>query len=218
MGTELEILNERANRFMLFYIPYELFPNLNDEQKKQAEDDLFFGRLYLYKQDDIIVDFEKGLNQINLFSKKGLLENNLLRLIEIEEKGGNKSFYFLLEKYVSRIKGWEYIFEWLNNNAENNIVDLSISNKNLLQFQLDTTRLHLREIESHFGKKDNIASEDPESIFFENKGLVIAKGKTVHDFIKEKNDNDKKRQPLITNAEADRYLLETIFNVDNIYH
>lgn len=214
MKTELEILNERANRFMLFYIPYELFPDLNDEQKKQAEDELFFGKLYLYKQDNIIVDFEKGLNQVNLLSKKSIFENNLLRLIEIEENGGQKSFNFLIEKYVSRIKGWEYIYEWLNNNVDNNIVDVSVSDKNLLQFQLDITKDHLREIESRFGKKNNITSEEPKSIFLENKDLVVANGKTVYDFFKEQSDTSKKRQPLITNEDADRYLLETIFDIE----
>jgi len=219
METELEILNERANRLTLFFIPYQLFPEFTDEQRKQAEDELFFGTLYLYKQGKIIVNFEKDFNQINLLSKKDLLANNILRLIEINEKGKKESFNFLLDKYASRIKGWEYIYDWLNNNAENNIVDLNASNKALLQFQLDITKVHLREIESRFGISDNIPSEQPENIFIENKDLVFTNGKTVHDIVKEKNDNSelvnksKKRKTLISNEDADKYLLKTIFNI-----
>jgi len=215
MNTDLEILNERANRLTLFYFPYQLFPNLTDEEKKQLESEQIFGELYLYQKKKQTIIIKNSLSNIELFNKKDILDNNILKLIEIKEKGKDKSFSFILERYISRIKGWEYIHDWLNNNFNNNIVGDQESKKYLFQFQLDTFRTHLEEIQQHFKIQKNIPTESYNNIVFDDVSFLTSKNKTLKKIIDKNSKSNKKKKPkvYVTNEDADQYLLKTVFNI-----
>jgi len=93
-------------------------------------------------------------------------------------------------------------------NIDNYVVSLNVSIKSWLQFQLNIPRNHLSEIESHFGKTEDIPSEKPD-----NKSLKRNDWQFVKHVTKITHHKAIKRQLLLTDDRADRYRLETIFNV-----
>jgi hypothetical protein len=176
--------------------------------------------------DDVIKDSTKILNKGNILSK------NMFELLSIKSSLKTHEFDYILEKYHTVAEYHFYITDWLVKNLDkkmSNKVDKTMSG--LFKIQLSISKNHFEELIKHFYPTKDLI---PKGIFnimemikelfpnlLEKFSISDAQSASVTvkiDVAKDKKANIKvdkptKKKPLITNEEADIYLLENIFNV-----
>ena len=164
--------------------------------------------------------------------KSGGLEKNIFELLEKRSQSEHSEFQYVLNKYFEQAWCILYITNWLNNNLSE-IVPINDKIKGLFHIQYlhhkkhfetllklfypskDTIPLdsfnaahiietYFNDITKIFEKTNNITSNDSISITQSEKPLNnINGGGVIH-----------KKEPLITQKEAEKDLLKTIFNIE----
>ena len=178
------------------------------------------------------IEYPKERKQMLTIAKGSDLEKNTFSLLERKRDATITEFNFILDKYFEQVEFLVYVTNWMNNNL-NEILQVNDSIKGLFQIQSNNYNKHLHTLLRHFypdkrripqskfnaikiiekyypdiTKPDYLKSEVIKSRINNSvQEIEIAKNKTAA-------AKKAKKQPLITEKEAESILLERIFNVD----
>ncbi|MGB3608521.1 MAG: hypothetical protein WA775_14455 [Psychroserpens sp.] len=216
MRTELDILNRQLMKLLVFYVPYELFQNLTENEIKLFEENLIFKTIYIYKDKQDIIKYENPILAMDIFGKSKLYEDNTFRLLQLKDNMSKNAFDYVFRKYLNKLDGFNYIVKWLYLNLPSNFSQLAKSDIALFKFQSDSCENHLKELKSLFNSKDTNVPYNLKKILIENKGVFSQVSNSVDDNSEKlttKRKVNEKPKKLITDHEADIFLLKTIFNV-----
>ncbi|MDO7173906.1 hypothetical protein [Mariniflexile sp. AS56] len=224
-SLEMEALLNRIYLPTVFYFPHELFPNLSPETKKVLEEYHFFEELGVLKADGEVSSLNQGIHSLELFKKDTILESNLFELLETKERLKSQSFGVLLERYLLNVKAWIFAYKWLHENFSKQIPKDSDNYLPLFEYQSVVLEKHLTSLKQYFKFDDQggLGSNELADVLLENKA-VFPLNKTVVDDIVEAskgvkqletlNPVKKQKKPLLlTNSQADDFLLKTVFNI-----
>ncbi|MDT0554120.1 hypothetical protein [Urechidicola vernalis] len=217
----------------LFYIPdNEIIGNAIEESNA----DVFQN----YLDQVILMDWKKGPLmfaknelQFNEYVKISLLEKNVLKLIERKEKLTSTSFDFIFEKYYNQVRAITFICVWLNDESRlNQLDDNSIAMMKSFELQYKLYEQHLLSLEGAFRKKGVAMQLQPTSNIELQLPILLDQLKTIEtnqiannkiveylvattkkSEIKNKGNSKKPKSILITESEAEEFLLATVFGI-----
>lgn len=224
-SQEMEGLLKRIYLPSVFYFPEELFPNLSLETKQALEAYRFFEDMGILKIDGKVSSIHQVINSLELYRKEVVLESNLFQLLEMKERLKEKTFGFLMGRYLSNVQAWMYAYSWLFENLEKQILQVTETHKSLFEYQKVVLTKHMADLKLHFelhNYSDSTKTE-PVNVLLENKKSFPFEESLIDDVVEasagnkqiEKQKQYKKvnKKVLLTVEEADEYLLKTIFRV-----
>mgnify|MGYP000654571356 CR=1 FL=1 len=200
----------------IFYVPESIIPNITEEMK---QDLMTFGvtnTLVVIKANGEQKLYENCIPAIELLNKEKHLENNIFQLYKFKELQED-AFEYILGLYLKHVASYEYIYDWLLNNLDDNIEDATAEHKAHFQMQFAAIRTHGIKFTECFGQKKQpapkLVQESISSVSEDIKVLQTVTGISKPTKTKVKTPR-KKKKVLISFEEADKYLLETVFKVD----
>lgn len=221
---EMESLLKRIYMPTVFYFPKALFPNLSPETKKELKEYHFFEDLGIIKSNGEVGPLKKAFNALEIYKKDGVLEVNIFQLLEMKDRLNGEAFYFLLDKYLSHVKSWVYAYNWLLENFDKQIPKTSKNQKPLFEHQCTILDNHLAKLNQKFQFNfNNTSAINLVDVLSKNKS-VFPFNKSIYDSLKgsvkkidvdhqNKTTKQNKKQLLLTEKEADEFLLKTVFNM-----
>ncbi|MFL1012091.1 hypothetical protein [Flavisericum labens] len=223
-GKHMEELLKRIYMPSVFYFPKALFPNLSAETRQMLDVYGFFEDTGILKANGDVGSITTPVNALEIYKKEDVLNGNLFQLLEIKEGHQNKSFGFLFEKYLSQVKTWAGVYDWLLNNLEKQIPQEYHGQKPLFEYQCIVLDKHLTMLDQEFQFNiDETATTNVVDILAENEAILPISGLLSNDLQasrsgeainkKQKVTKPSKKPLLLTEQEADEYLLERVFNV-----
>ena len=224
-SKEMESLLKRIYMPSVFYFPYELFPNLSPEIIKELEDYKFFEDFGVLKANGEVGLLRRPTNTLEIFKKSEILEGNIFQLLEMKERLKEPSFNFLLEKYISNVKVWIYVYKWLFDNIDKQILESDKKQKSLFEYHCVILTNHLEQLNLKFHFKSNeittadivgvLANDNKilplDQSLFQNLQEGVKKEELIN--TKHKVSKQTKKHLLLSEKQADSYLLKTVFNV-----
>lgn len=224
-SSEMKELLNRIYMPSVFYYPKDLLSDLSQETKKALEEFQIFEDVGIIKANGDSGSLSMSMNALEIFKKDGVLEGNVFQLLELKERLGSDSFVFLLDNYLSNVKVWIKVYKNLLKNFDKQFNETSLNEKSLFEYQITTLDNHLIILNEKF--KFNL--KDPATT---NSIDILSKNEKVFSFDKSVNNNIKagvkqlnqnkeyktgkklEKQILLTEKEADDYLLKTVFSIN----
>ncbi|WP_418602806.1 hypothetical protein [Hwangdonia sp.] len=221
---EMEALLKRIYMPSVFYFPKALFPNLSAETKKMLMEYRFFEDIGIIKTNEDIRSLRIPTNALEIYKKDNVLEGNLFQLLEMKDRLGRESFRFLFDKYLSNVKAWIFGYKRLLENFDSCMPKTSKNKKIFFEYQCRALDDHLIKLNQKFQFNfKNTKTTNLIDVLSKHKSVFPFNKSIHHSLIRsiEKNDNEKeretkkpiKKQLLLTEKEADEFLLKTVFNV-----
>jgi hypothetical protein len=164
--------------------------------------------------------------------KKKILETNLFKLLEGKEKLKNDQFDFFIKMYLEKVNFCLQISKWLNNNLVMYRLEMNEEVKSAFQFQHDFFQQHSKHLNKYFSSSEKLTTQAPidvaqfiEKNFKELKESLSNQsdnGKVIIDneaqnILKGEQKREVKAQMkkpiIITEQEADKFILKRVFKV-----
>lgn len=226
---------------LIFFIPDKDIPSDFIDSFKHLDTQKLFNEVLVFDNQNGPVFYEKGRGYRRTLLKGVELDKNIFKLLEKKSGTNQYEFNYVLEKYFEQVGCLFFIANWLNNNLQL-IIQLDQTAIGLFKIQQTYYKKHLAALIKHFypDKKEipqgnfnvlkaiekyfpNIIEQykDKEKIIPPSPQVPIQNDQ-LPDFDKENGITDLNKhlpkveikQPLITEMEAERLLLEAVFNLD----
>lgn len=223
-SKEMEELLKRIYMPSVFYFPIELFPDLSTETKKELDKYQFFEELGILKANGEVEPLKRAANTLEIGKKDGVLEANVFQLLETKERLKRESFVFLLDRYLSYVKTWIYAYNWLLSNFDKQFTETDKKLKSLFEYQCVVLDNHLKILNQKFQfNYSNTPTTNLVDILSKNKEMLPL-GQSLNNDLKgsvkkvevkadQKSVKQNKKKLLLTEKQADDFLLKTVFNV-----
>ncbi|MCX7551842.1 hypothetical protein [Xanthomarina sp. F2636L] len=211
-------LSSRLYKPLIFYIPRKFWVEMDGEKWNDKEFDALFDTVVLMKTDGSNKALQNGSSNYYLLSKTAELDRNIYALLEMRSKLDEDSFQFLAKKYCLDVAFYKRVSAWMLDHIQEDIPDAN--KETLLSFELQKTAFenHWEYLQKHFVPSAEIKRNIPEV------NLTAEDFEIIQDLVgnplqsKSENKNSpkttkKEKKILITEEAAEKFLLETVFNV-----
>lgn len=230
-------LNKNLFEELLFYIPEHLIADELLIENNLLELKKYFQTVIYMDRMKGPVLLEESKSKLNMILRTSFLEKNIFILLKKKDKESKATFNFILEKYVNQIQGYCFVSKWMADNIETTVVkDLNTKAINSFKEQSECYRIHLADIKSHFQNEeivvlrestvsnDSIEEYIPK-LMEQIQSLdekIDMKTALLDSIVKEvtseavKSNPEKvaqKKKLLISQNEADEFILRTVFNL-----
>jgi hypothetical protein len=215
-NKDIEGLINGLYRPSIFYIPAVLFPKISEELKQKFKDYRVTNELAILKQTGDTCYIEQCIPLIELLHKESSLENNLFQLHKFKDQLKQVSFKFILDNYMKHVSACTYVYSWLYDHVLDVIENLTEDQKQLFDLQYRLINKHQECLENAFLVEKPIAIEHIEELIATHTHIFKDRkfNELLTDINKEKdNSKQNNKKLLLTDLEADTYLLKTVFNV-----
>ena len=218
MNNKQRELTSSLYKPLIFYIPRKFWVEMDGEKWNDKEYDTLFDTVVLMKIDGSNNILNNGASSYYLLEKTAELDKNTYELLEMRTKLDSDSFHFLAKKYFMNVEFYKRISAWMLDHVQEDIPD--VNKETLLSFELQKTAFenHWNYIHKHFVPsakiKTNVSDADLTTKDFNIiQDLVGNPLESKSKNKKNPNTTKKEKKILITGEEAEKFLLETVFNV-----
>lgn len=186
------------------------------------------------------MEYEKGRNHKYIFLKRSKLEQSIFRLVEKRSEVKKHEFKYVLNKYFELVDTFLYLTNWMNNNLTK-FIEVENTVIGLFHIQFEYFKKHYEELISNFYPNKEVI---PKGVFDAHKIIdnyfpdisprlepvkttllskLKAKEKIDENILvinantKDITDNQigkKDKKALVTEQEAEKILLQTLFNIN----
>ena len=218
-------LRQNLYKPFIFYIPKSLIPEEKKALWKEEKYAVYFNMVTLIDSQGFDSELKEKASYHKMMIKSAVLDENMFMLIEKNGSLKEEQFRFFLAKYMEHVNFVVYISDWMSRNVVIHIKDLSEETKNSFQLQAQVFLKHFEDLRSNIlttrqviPKKEVNVLEFIENDLVEIKdALNLSKdSKSTYkaiEFNKELPPRKlKKILPLLTDEEAEEFLLKTVFN------
>ncbi len=213
---------------LYFFIPEkEIRPDIVEEMTAITKY-IHLNKVYVLDHHKGPIEYSKERNAIDTTLKGNKLEKNIFTLLE--KKGNTKphEFNYVLNKYFELVSVLFYITDWMNAHADEHVTTVICPN-GLLHLQFFNFKKHFETIIKEFYPSEEAI---PQGSFNAHKMIEtyfsdISKGfKPIATIVVDKpmslnlpNNTQKAtiiktKKPLLTEVEAEKLLLKTIFGIE----
>jgi len=237
MTLEENFAKLRVNIFksFIFYIPENLIPEDNEELRSNTNFVNALNKIILIKDINSIYELKNQHSLYYILQKKSILDTNLFTLLEKKEVLSKNQFSFFIEKYMELIKFCVIVSDWMNKNLNTFISTPTKEVKNSFQYQSDYFSKHfeylkkhffqinrniqdrnidiLQQIETNFPELNNTLTTKFKTDVFQNNKKKNIENNSDYLNTKKESCKKKKKTSIITETEAEYYLLKNVFNV-----
>lgn len=217
-------IRDNLTKSYIFYLPDSLMKSFEQMSiLKSIPADAFNQLGVIDSNQKISLDYKK-VDFISMMNKVGILDENMYTLFQAKEDLKDIQFNFLIEKYIDFLDSHCFLTGWMYSNISSFITPVSEETINLFRMQSEFLEQHYTKVRKHFnldpkGRELNVKSivDHYKEKFNDAKFSVKVPSKIPNVPIKEtiqtKPRAKKKKPVLITDEDADRFLLETVFHV-----
>lgn len=217
MNDTFTIIRDNLTRAYIFYVPESLYHELQNSLLKDIIPIDATNTITFMDSDRNISTKITPVNKVQIISKGNILEENIFLLLDAQAKLNLEQFGYLLKKYRNHLDTHTYITNWMANNINKFFKDVSDVFKNMFITQSNTFKEHHDLIITKFGfveskLRSNRFKEKFASPDFKFTIPNLVKGKVENKTSKPR----KNKTVIISDDEADAFLLESVFNVELI--
>lgn len=206
-----EKLNNRITYPILLYMPTYLDKLLSEKKDFEVLRNLF-GFLLAVQSDEENFIANEDSNMLFMMDKAKILNRNLFDLMDAKANLSEEQFEFLLSKYKDQLDAFAFIAETLKLDITSSKNKVLKKHKGYIIYQATTFYQHQLEVEKQFPTSQKSSyTIDLKSLIF-NSQQLSNKATGVEQQISNKPPTKKKRV-IITNEEADSYLLQSVFHL-----
>ena len=222
LNKDMQDLMENIKRSLIFYIPRNLFSNMQQKHLDELEHIGFLNTLfYLNAMGD-----SKPVNHdgeyVKLLSKDVILKSNVFQLLELKSILDKNAFHYLLDDYIKELDSNITFTDAIRKEAKSNTINYESHIQGYLDLQYNQLVAHKDEMTQKFGSWKSEFENERIVSFIKKLMPQLDQSKTAKNTLVETNYTDKakgmiKRKhkvELPKVADVDNYLLETVFNVD----
>lgn len=196
---------------MLLYLPKYLTDVFKVNKKLNVFENLV-GILFCFENEDYNFVLDDNSNLVFLMNKAKYIERNMFDLIDAKETLKSKQFQFLLTKYKTQVDLWTFASALLQKDIETTTSALFVQNKGYINYQATILQQHQNNLEEHFEECERTIDDfDLKSLLLKN--IEKEKNKATENQQKSNKKPRLKKQPIISDSEADAYLLKHVFKV-----
>ena len=202
----------------IFYVPKSIIT--------EGDNTNFCNIIILLDNKGFDSELKDQLSNHKMIAKRAVLNDNIFKLIEKSGSLKDEQFKFFLEKYMEHVHFVVYVSDWMQRHVEIDIKDLREETKKAFQSQAAAFLKHLEDLNSEIlGTGLTILKQEVDVLkFIENDLWDIKNALNLNNDSKVKIDKAekenvstakkaKKKRPLLTDADAEAFLLESVFNV-----
>lgn len=215
---------------LLFFIPEKDLPKGSMDIFGGGELKKLFNKVLVMDTESGPMEHRKERNNKNVLLKGAKLDGNIYELLEKKKGTEPTNFNYVLEKYYEQVECLYFISNWMNINL-NQLPQADTNVKGLFHIQFSYYEKHLETFIDHFYPNREAIPKGHFDIaqiiraHLQNNSkpyieISGEKGENRPNFIQGKTVIGKaslkkvKKQPLITEKEAEDILLKNIFNLD----
>ena len=213
------------------YIPEDVLLTIDNNVQSYL-----FNKVILIKQDGAGYDTQYHNPLMELYSKKSNLDQNIIKLFDLQKNTVKNQYDFLIQRYLQEVDVYIFIYQWFYDNlhlCDHNITkDIKESfrlQKAVLEEHLQELNKHCFVIEAPLKKQENILLDFIENSIPELKDLLKSKNdensskkeeqslenssQLKNDKVHLKNKEKKGKPKLVTEQQAEAFLLEKVFKI-----
>ncbi|MBR9846862.1 MAG: hypothetical protein GYB35_12510 [Algicola sp.] len=202
---------------VIFYLPERLFPNLPPDVIKGFEAISLLNTLFLIDEKGTPGPIDGSIKYVTLLGKPKILKSNIFQLLEMKSNLNKDTFLYLLNDYNKEVSTWVSATEVIKNDALHETVNYAKTLQSYLDLQYQCLRDHQLELNSKFGEwKSDVEFERISKVFKKSSSINSKSNVSLKASVEDKRKTTirlNKSKSLISDEEADKYLLNTIFNV-----
>lgn len=226
LNNEIQNLISTVHKPSIFYMPERLFPNLDANTIEQFEGIGFLNTLLIIDANGDPHPIKSGIEYFALLRKPKILKSNVLQLIEMKSKLDKEAFLYLLKDYTNEVDTWVSTSEVIRNEAKIEAKNYLTTMQSYLDLQHHSLKEHQTELKAQFGKWKTKVELDRIAKFFRKTSINISQpnnkleksfnNNKIGDTVDKKNNvqaKSQKKKTHLSNEDADKYLLKTVFNV-----
>lgn len=226
LNKDMQDLTGTVHKPIMFYLPERLFPNIDSNVIKQFEEIGLLNTLFIIDEKGNPQPIKNGVEYLKLLKKPKILKSNVFQLLEMKANLDESTFLYLLKDYTKEVDTWVSATEVIKNEAKIETRNYAYTMQSYLDLQHEVLQEHQAELKNQFGKWKHKIEFERISKLFRKTPTHIPKSKEEqkkssievkvgHDVEKHSVIETKlqKKRVYISNEEADKYLLKTVFNV-----
>ena len=220
MNETFNFILDNLIRSYIYYVPKSFY---NDLQKTEYKDLLAYTDVntVAFIDKDKNPTLNKSLfNNIDIITKSKLLQENTFLLLEAQSLLDLEQFGYLLKTYREHLDIHTHITDWMSNNIAKDIIHATDDLKNMFNIQSAHFKSHQEEIQKKFGAVESQLKGIELNNYFKEKFASPDFKHSLMTFFKRTDNLDnhtkksrKKKKVIISDEEADAFLLESVFNV-----
>jgi hypothetical protein len=236
LETIFEELRHNLFRSYVFYLPGKLVEEAPIREEQLIKLAPLFDTILYIDTELVLNSYKQQPLQFELQQKRELLNKNTFKLLLQKDIQKPYQFDFLIKEYIKYVEFNLVATKWLLQQLDRYLPNTTKEIKIVLQLQCDCFKKHQQDIDQHLKLEKQLPNENINLLEFVsnnfkdlndkisniqiNKPIATAVSTTVDvAAMAEKSANPsnstqkKKKTPLITDEEARKYLLKTVFNV-----
>ncbi|OUR90914.1 hypothetical protein A9Q87_13340 [Flavobacteriales bacterium 34_180_T64] len=214
MTATFDIIRDNLTRWYLFYVPDTLKEHSKTIAMLSSITPEHYNTVAYFEEEfKNSIDLEQ-LDHGKIITKGTILDQNMFTLFEAKETYDASQFKFLIEKYKEFLDTHCYITKWLYDNLPKFIKETPEDVINLFRIQYLAFEKHQNKFYDHFNLSPAKLIEEEIKKRISDPNFKI-KVPNLFDAKPENTPQKKqiKKTVLITEEEADLFLLNTVFNV-----
>ena len=224
LNKDMLSLIENIKQPIVFYLPRKPFENIIEIDISPLDKIGYFNSLFVTDNKGETKMLSNGFGYIQLTEKTKILKANLFELIELRSKLDKKAFYYLIDDYFIELNNWVMITDSVRKNAKTEANNYKSYVQNYLELQYNSLKEHQTKLEAQFREWKSWYEIDI-AFKFSPYDLEKSEYKSNSSFTSKKPNKKTVIQPktilketvqktLINEADVDKHLLESVFNVD----
>ncbi len=224
MALEDAFNDLRSNLYkpLIFFIPKSLIPESKKEWLESPEFAQLFNKVALIEKSGEINELKSCPGLFQIMEKPSILNGNIFLLSDQKAALNSFQFNLLMEKYLEQLRFYNTIAKWMALHiAEHCEIDDNI--KSYFELQDDFFLNHSQEIEAKFKIDTTTLTKPMDVLEHVEKDLspfekLIENNKSQNGITKlgrqmGQTKTRKTKPVLVTNQEAEDFLLKSVFNV-----
>ncbi|AOW20760.1 hypothetical protein [Urechidicola croceus] len=205
---------------MVFYVPEHIIPDDMKKIKAEFKENNFFNTIIAIDENGYNFELKKKKNVGVLFSKINNLQRNTMKLLDAKEIMSPRQFEFLYNRYLVLIRFYVRISNWMGDNIISEIEGVKEWIVRLFVNQKIILNDHMNDLNKYFAsnKTIEISSEKViknfDEFFPQFDSFKIKNEKEIDKEEVIKVKSKRKKRKIITDEEAELFLLKSVFNID----
>ncbi|WP_299117561.1 hypothetical protein [uncultured Winogradskyella sp.] len=222
LNSDMQSLIDNIKHPLVFYLSRSLFENATQKDLKPLEDLGLFNTLVLMNHKGEPKVISNALQYAQLSEKNKILKTNVFELLELRSKLDKKAFHYLIDEYFKELNNWIVIMDSVREKAKTEANNYKPYMQDYLEHQYETLKTHQKELKDHFGEwktwfeLERVFKLSPYDLDKgEYKNNLKPPLKTTNKEIADKTKtHSTAKESIISEADVDRHLLKSVFNVD----
>ena len=213
-NQDMQDLILSIRRPFILYLPSNLVELMDKHSLRFFENSNLIDHLIFYDGRGKPHDINFGFDILEILNRERILKSNLFQLLDLESNLSDKTFKFLLEEYKVSLNTWYNFALLCRDDAKNKAKNYYDGIQFYLDTQFNAINDHREEVMVKFGSVNKEFDINRLKKFLENENKSLnSNAQYVSKVGLSLVEKQNKKPLLLSDAEADNYLLKHVFHL-----